>query len=319
MRYEIRFFRSPEQIQAHTDAGGALKSLWGEALRRAMGQTNPAPARAPEGEMPIGEAHGRPPDLPDLQAQGSTVWEPGFVDPKAHVRAHQVRRPVLDEGAHMRPNPWPNLGVVNALHVPPPCHTPVALGAPDEEELPLRAMPLSGEHAAEMPSRTLLEQIRGTHVCKDRRPSPDVDARAHPITEQDAQAASAALLEGEEKRTLSMSSQQAAAPGTPLTSNTPSSPLTATPADSEATPQLRTRKRTHTLTPSCIEHDAHSGGTVHVGINAPCFAHGLQAPGAFAKAPDEAGGVTTEGDSVRAPLKDPDDAEFGNDSRPRCA
>jgi hypothetical protein len=49
---------------------------------------------------------------------------------------------------------------------------------------------------------------------------------------------------------------------------------------------------------------------VHVGTNAPCFAHGLQAPGAFAKAPDEAGGVTTEGDSARAPLKDPDNAEL---------
>ena len=128
-----------EQIQA---VGELLESLWGEASRRAMGQTGLALARIPEGEMPIGEAHGRPPDLPDLQAQGSIIWEPGSVNPNAHARVHQARRLVLDEGAHVRPDPWPNLGIVNASHAPPPCHTPPALGAPDEEELPLRTIPL---------------------------------------------------------------------------------------------------------------------------------------------------------------------------------
>ena len=51
-------------------------------------------------------------DLPDLQKQGSTVWEPEPNDPKAHVRAHQAQMPVLDEGTRVRRGPWPNLGVV---------------------------------------------------------------------------------------------------------------------------------------------------------------------------------------------------------------
>src|SRR5260221_10887679 len=78
-----------------------------------MGQTSPAPARAPEGKTPIGEAHGRPPALPNPQTQGFTVWEPESDDPKARVRAHQARMPVLDEGARTRPDPWPSLGIVN--------------------------------------------------------------------------------------------------------------------------------------------------------------------------------------------------------------
>jgi hypothetical protein len=241
-----------------------LKSLGDEASQCAMGQTGPAPARAPEGEMPIDEAHSRPPDLPDLQAQGSTVWKPESFDPKAHVRAHQAQRPVLDEGALMRPDPWPNLGIINASHAPPPCHTPAALGAPDEEELHLRTIALRGEHAAERPSRTLLERIRGTHAHEDRRPSLDVDAQTHQTAEQDTQAATAPLLEGEEKRAPSMSSEQAAAPGTPSTSNTPSPPLTTTPADSEATPQPRTCTRTRAHKPLCIVHDIRSGRVVHL-------------------------------------------------------
>jgi hypothetical protein len=62
------------------------------------------------------------------------------------------------------------------------------------------------------------------------------------------QVASAALLKGEEKRTPSVSSEQAAAPGTPSTSNTPPPPITATPADSGATPQPRSHTRAHTQT-----------------------------------------------------------------------
>ena len=77
-----------------------------------MGQMGLALVRAPEGKTPIGEAHSHPPDLPDPQMQGSTVREPESDHPKARVCAHQARRPVLDEGAHTRPDPWPNLGVV---------------------------------------------------------------------------------------------------------------------------------------------------------------------------------------------------------------
>jgi len=107
-------FHPPEQIRAPTEAGGQLESLPGEQTRRDMGQMRPASARVPEGKTPIGEAHGgRPPDSPDLHPQGSTVWEPESIHSKAHVRAHQARRPVLDEGACMRPDPWPSLGIVN--------------------------------------------------------------------------------------------------------------------------------------------------------------------------------------------------------------
>src|SRR5712691_10623946 len=64
------------------------------------------------GMMPIGEAHGCPPDFPDPQTQGSTVWEPESDDPKARGCATRARRPILDEGARVRPDPWPNLGIV---------------------------------------------------------------------------------------------------------------------------------------------------------------------------------------------------------------
>jgi len=65
----------------------------------------------------------------------------------------------------------------------------------------------------------LLEQIQDTHAYEDRRPSLDINVQTHQTTEQDTQAASAALLKGEEKRMPSVSSEQAAAPGTPSTSN----------------------------------------------------------------------------------------------------
>ena len=45
----------------------------------------------------------------------------------------------------------------NALHAPASSHTPAALGAPDEEGVPLRTLSPHGEHAAEWPSATLLE------------------------------------------------------------------------------------------------------------------------------------------------------------------
>jgi len=104
--------QQPEQTQAPTGVGGSLESLPGEALQRATGQMGLMSARTYEGQMPIGEAHGRPPDIPDPQRQGSTTWEPASVIPKARVRAHQVRRPLLDMGAHTRPDPWPSLGVI---------------------------------------------------------------------------------------------------------------------------------------------------------------------------------------------------------------
>ena len=89
-----------------------MESLLGEALQHAMGQMVLTSAHALEGKMPIGEVHSRPPDTPNLQRQGSTAWEPIFAIPKAHVRVHKARRPVLDEGACMHPDLWPNLGTI---------------------------------------------------------------------------------------------------------------------------------------------------------------------------------------------------------------
>ena len=79
-----------------------------------MGQMSPASARALEGKAPIGEAHGRPPDLPNPQTPRSAVLEPESDDPKACVRTHQAQRSVVEveEGAHVRPDPWSSLGVV---------------------------------------------------------------------------------------------------------------------------------------------------------------------------------------------------------------
>jgi len=134
---------------------------------------------------------------------------------------------------------------------------------------------------------------------EDRRPSLDVDTQTHQTAEQDVQAASAALLEGEEKRTPSISSEQAAAPGTPSTSNmhavaapllkgeelwstatsseqaaAPATPSTSkspsvTPADLEATAHPCTHIHTHAHKPSCTAHDIQSGRVVHPGTSPP--------------------------------------------------
>jgi hypothetical protein len=58
---------------------------------------------------------------------------------------------------------------------------------------------------------------RDTRACDGRRLSSDVDARTHPAVEQGVQATSAALLEGEEMETPSLSSDHAAALVTPPT------------------------------------------------------------------------------------------------------
>jgi hypothetical protein len=102
----------PEQIQAPTNIGRPLELLLGKALQCAMDQMSPAPVHIPEGKMPTGEAHGHPPDRPDLQVWGSTVWEPVSNDPKALVHVHQAWRPILAKGACTCPDLWPNPGIV---------------------------------------------------------------------------------------------------------------------------------------------------------------------------------------------------------------
>ena len=144
-----------------------------------------------------------------------------------------------------------------------------------------------------------------TPAHEDWKPSSDVDAQAHPIVEQDAHAASAALLEGEEMRKPAKSSEQTAAPGSPSTISsfsTPLTPPTIMPADSEATAQPRTQT-------SCAAHDFQSRRMVHPGTSPPCLTPSLRAPEAFVEDPDEAGGAMPEEGSAQAQLKDPDGAE----------
>ena len=72
---------------------------------------SPGSAHILEGKTPIREAHDRPPDLPDPQTPGSTIQEPESINPKARVRAHQARRPVVEAGARTHPDPWPSPGI----------------------------------------------------------------------------------------------------------------------------------------------------------------------------------------------------------------
>ena len=103
----------PKQIQAPTKVERLLESLRGKNLRRATGQNSQMPVHALEGMTPLGMAHGRPPDPVDSYARGSTVLEQNLVDPKAPVRMHQARRPVLDKGTCMHIDPWPDPGTIH--------------------------------------------------------------------------------------------------------------------------------------------------------------------------------------------------------------
>jgi len=104
-----------------------------------------------------------------------------------------------------------------------------------------------------------------------------------------------------------MSSEQTAAPATPSTFSLPklpASPLKATsPHGLDSLPvQLHRTACIHT--PLCIVHNIQTEEVVHLGTNTLHLMPGLQAPGAFAKDPDEAGGVTTMEDSVPALSQD---------------
>src|SRR5260221_7988072 len=132
----------------------------------------------------------------------------------------------------------------NVLHAPAHSHTLAAPGAPDEEEGCLRIVSPRGEPITNRLGWTLLERVRAmghaiwlpkppprgcnvrahdpdgskpdTCAREGRRLSSDIDAQAHPTVEQDAQAAPAAQLEGEESRRPAKS-EQTAAPETPST------------------------------------------------------------------------------------------------------
>jgi hypothetical protein len=104
----------PKQIQGPTVEGEQLELLRGEAPQCASWHISQMQARAPEGKQPLGTVHGRLPDLPDPYSRGSTIPELATFVPKAPVRAYQAWRPVPDEGACARPDPWPSLGIATA-------------------------------------------------------------------------------------------------------------------------------------------------------------------------------------------------------------
>ena len=92
---------SPEQARAPVDAEGLLEPSPGEAPQCTTRHESLASARALEGMEHLGVAHGPPPDPSDPRIQSPIALELGIVVLKA-------RRPVFDEGARVRPVPWPS-------------------------------------------------------------------------------------------------------------------------------------------------------------------------------------------------------------------
>ena len=129
--------------------------------------------------------------------------------------------------------------------------------------------------------------------------------------ERDILLASAALLEGEEKRTPIGSSEQAAAPTIPSTPKQLSSPATffqSTPAatgqvqDPHVPPvQPRGSSRVHAASHIARNLNPQPGRRVaHAGTDAPHLKPNMQHPGAFTEDPEELGGVTMLEDGAPA-------------------
>jgi len=151
--------------------------------------------------------------------------------------------------------------------------------------------------------------------------------------EQDAHPASAALLKGEKKWMLSMSSKQTAALDTSLISNTPILPTLspeATPLPSKPAPGLNVSPSPVGLaenaqqecvpSPSCtntamveiwFDPDPQPGSyrLAHLGTNDPCLVYIPAHPRAFAVDPGESGGVLTVENGALAPHTDPNGTE----------
>jgi hypothetical protein len=117
-----------------------VESPWGEVSQRATWHNGQSQTRGPEGKepptemargealqhvmwkvgqtsmqgvTPLGEAHGRPPDLPDPYPRGSAALEHIIVDPKACARIYEVWRPVPDKCTCACPELWPGAGGEN--------------------------------------------------------------------------------------------------------------------------------------------------------------------------------------------------------------
>jgi len=63
----------PEQIRAPTEVEGLLELLPGEKSQHTKGHRGLTSARTYEGKMPIGEVHGRPPDLPTHKGRAPSL------------------------------------------------------------------------------------------------------------------------------------------------------------------------------------------------------------------------------------------------------
>jgi len=82
----------PKHIPAAVDAGELMESLTGEARQRATRHKCQASAWALEGEEPLGEAHGRPPDLLDLRFEAPIVWAASSMPPNQPLKISSIFR-----------------------------------------------------------------------------------------------------------------------------------------------------------------------------------------------------------------------------------
>jgi len=129
-------------------------------------------------------------------------------------------------------------------------------------------------------------------MCKDQRPSLDIDAQTHQTAEQDTQVVPAPLLKGEKLWSTATSSEQAATPATP---SLPHLPI----------------QRPH---PSCTHVHVYAHPNPCASYTTlrpeewctlapppPCLTPSLCASGTFVEDPEEAGGVTMAEDDAPAP------------------
>ncbi len=79
-------------------------------MQCATGQYSQAVAHTLEGKTILGMGHGHPPGPTDSYTEGPIISDHVLVDPKALICMYQVQRPVLDEGAGMHIDPWPDPG-----------------------------------------------------------------------------------------------------------------------------------------------------------------------------------------------------------------